>query len=121
MQTIAPHLWFDKEAKQAAELCTSIFKDSQIKNTATLHDTPSGTVDLLSIELLGQEFKLINAGPPLSSLLPYRFSLRVTQKMKLIHFGTVSRKTARLSWNSVNIRSAKDTDGHRTGTAFHGK
>jgi len=56
-------LWFDKEAKQAAKLYTSIFKDSQIKNTATLHNTPSGTVDLLSIELLGQEFRLINAGP----------------------------------------------------------
>jgi predicted 3-demethylubiquinone-9 3-methyltransferase (glyoxalase superfamily) len=63
MQTITPHLWFDKEAKQAAELYTSIFKDSRVKNTATLPDTPSGTVDLLSIELLGQEFKLINAGP----------------------------------------------------------
>jgi len=63
MQTITPHLWFDKEAKQAAKLYTSIFKDSQIKNTSTLHNTPSGTVDLLSIELLGQEFKLINAGP----------------------------------------------------------
>ena len=63
MQTITPHLWFDKEAKQAAKLYTSIFKDSQIKNTATLRNTPSGTVDVLSIELLGQEFKLINAGP----------------------------------------------------------
>jgi predicted 3-demethylubiquinone-9 3-methyltransferase (glyoxalase superfamily) len=63
MQTIAPHLWFDKEAKEAAELYTSIFKDSKIKNTATLHNTPSGTVDLLTIELLGQEFRLINAGP----------------------------------------------------------
>jgi predicted 3-demethylubiquinone-9 3-methyltransferase (glyoxalase superfamily) len=63
MQTITAHLWFDKEAKQAAELYTSIFKDSEIKNTAALRDTPSGTVDLLSIELLGQEFKLINAGP----------------------------------------------------------
>ena len=63
MQTITPHLWFDKEAKQAAELYTSIFKDSKIKNAATLHNTPSGTVDLLMIELLGQEFKLISAGP----------------------------------------------------------
>jgi predicted 3-demethylubiquinone-9 3-methyltransferase (glyoxalase superfamily) len=63
MQTITPHLWFDREAKQAAQLYTSIFKDSQIKNTATLHDTPSGTADLLSIELMGHEFKLINAGP----------------------------------------------------------
>src|ERR1700681_742596 len=63
MQTITPHLWFDKDAKQAAELYTSIFKDSQIRNTVTLHNTPSGTVDLLTIELLGQEFRLINAGP----------------------------------------------------------
>src|SRR6202048_430078 len=63
MQTITPHLWFDKEAKEAAELYTSIFKDSEIKNTVTLHNTPSGTVDLLTIELLGQEFRLINAGP----------------------------------------------------------
>ena len=63
MQKITPHLWFDKEAKEAAELYTSIFKDSRIKNTATLHNTPSGTVDLLTIELLGQEFRLISAGP----------------------------------------------------------
>jgi predicted 3-demethylubiquinone-9 3-methyltransferase (glyoxalase superfamily) len=31
--------------------------------TATLHNTPSGTVDLLTMELLGTEFRLINAGP----------------------------------------------------------
>src|SRR5260370_33274855 len=62
-QTITPHLWFDKEAKEAAEFYTSIFENSKIKNTATLHNTPSGTVDLLTIELLGQEFRLINAGP----------------------------------------------------------
>ena len=63
MQTITPHLWFNKEAKEAAELYTSIFKDSEIKNTVTVHNTPSGTVDLLTIELLGQEFRLISAGP----------------------------------------------------------
>jgi predicted 3-demethylubiquinone-9 3-methyltransferase (glyoxalase superfamily) len=56
MQTITPHLWFDKEAKEAAELYTSIFKDSRIKNT------PSGTLDLLTIELSGQEFRLLGAG-----------------------------------------------------------
>jgi hypothetical protein len=63
MQTITPHLWFDKEAKEAAAFYTSIFKDSEIKNTATLHNTPSGTVNLLTIELSGREFRLINAGP----------------------------------------------------------
>src|ERR1700730_3537709 len=63
MQTITPHLWFDKEAKEAAEFYTSIFRNSKIKNTATLRNTPSGTVDILTIELLEQEFRLINAGP----------------------------------------------------------
>ncbi len=63
MQKITPHLWFDKEAKEAAEFYTSIFRDSKIKNTTTLHDTPSGAVDVVTIELLGQEFMLISAGP----------------------------------------------------------
>ncbi len=63
MQTITPHLWFDKEAKDAAKLYTSLFKDSKIKSTTTLHNTPSGSVDLLTIQLVGQEFRLINAGP----------------------------------------------------------
>jgi hypothetical protein len=38
MRTITPHLWFDKEAKEAAEFYTSIFKGSRIKNTATLYN-----------------------------------------------------------------------------------
>src|SRR6266404_3030773 len=63
MQRITAHLWFDKDAKEAAGLYTSIFKNSQIKNTAILNNTPSGAVDLLTIELMGQEFRLINAGP----------------------------------------------------------
>jgi predicted 3-demethylubiquinone-9 3-methyltransferase (glyoxalase superfamily) len=63
MQRITPHLWFDKEAKQAAEFYTSIFNNSKIKNTITLHNTPSGSVDIVTIELLGQEFTLLSAGP----------------------------------------------------------
>lgn len=62
-QTIVPHLWFDKEAKEAAEFYTSIFEDSRIINVTTIHDTPSGTVDTVSFELLGQEFMAIGAGP----------------------------------------------------------
>lgn len=63
MEKITTHLWFDKEAKEAAAFYTSIFKDSEIKSTSTLRDTPSGTVDLFTIELMGQEFRMINAGP----------------------------------------------------------
>lgn len=63
MQKITPFLWFDKEAKKAAEFYASVFKGSKIKKATTLHDTPSGTVEVVTIELLGQEFTLMSAGP----------------------------------------------------------
>jgi predicted 3-demethylubiquinone-9 3-methyltransferase (glyoxalase superfamily) len=64
-EKITPHLWYDKEAKEAAQLYTAAFagKDSRVKNTTTIHDTPSGSADIVTIELLGQEFTLLNAGP----------------------------------------------------------
>lgn len=62
MQKITPHLWFDKEAKDAAQFYTSIFKGS-IKDVTTIRSTPSGDSDIVSVELFGQEFTLISAGP----------------------------------------------------------
>ncbi len=62
-QKITPFLWFDKEAREAAKFYTSVFKDSKIKSPMTLNDTPSGTVDIITIELFGQEFTLMSAGP----------------------------------------------------------
>lgn len=63
MEKITPHLWFDNNAEEAAKFYTSIFKDSKLKNVTTLHNTPSGTVEIFTVEVLGQEFTLINAGP----------------------------------------------------------
>lgn len=63
MQKITPHLWFDKEAREAAEFYTSVFPESKIKDATTLHNTPSGTVDIITIALLGQDFMLLSAGP----------------------------------------------------------
>lgn len=62
-QNIVPHLWFDKEAKEAAKFYASIFPDSKITNTTTIHDTPSGDADLVSFDLWGQQFMAISAGP----------------------------------------------------------
>jgi predicted 3-demethylubiquinone-9 3-methyltransferase (glyoxalase superfamily) len=63
MLRITPHLWFDKEAKEAAQFYTSVFPKSKIKDTTTLNNTPSGEVDIVAIELMGQEFILLSAGP----------------------------------------------------------
>jgi len=60
---ITPHLWFDKEAREAAEFYTSVFPKSKIKSSTTLSNTPSGTVEIVTIDLMGQEFMLLSAGP----------------------------------------------------------
>ena len=62
-QKITPFLWFDKEAGEAARFYTSVFKGSKIKESRKLENTPSGTVEIVTIELLGQEFTLMSAGP----------------------------------------------------------
>lgn len=62
-QKIIPHLWFDKEAKDAAEFYCSVFPDSRITNITTLHDTPSGDCEVISFGLSGQSFMAISAGP----------------------------------------------------------
>jgi predicted 3-demethylubiquinone-9 3-methyltransferase (glyoxalase superfamily) len=63
MQKITPFLWFDKEARQAAKFYTSVFKGSKVKDATKIENTPSGTAEVITIELLGQEFTLISAGP----------------------------------------------------------
>ena len=64
MQKITPHLWYDTQAKEAAELYISIFgKNSRIKDVTTIHNTPSGDAEIVTFELYGQEFMAISAGP----------------------------------------------------------
>jgi predicted 3-demethylubiquinone-9 3-methyltransferase (glyoxalase superfamily) len=64
MQTITPFLWYEKGAKEAARFYVSVFgKGSKVKSVSTLRDTPSGTVDVVQVQLLGQDFTLMTAGP----------------------------------------------------------
>lgn len=63
MQKITPHLWFNKEAREAAEFYASLFPNSKVTNVTTLHDTPSGDCDIVSFELWGRKFMAISAGP----------------------------------------------------------
>ena len=60
---IMPHLWFDKEAKEAAAFYCSVFPDSKITHVSTIRGTPSGDCDIVSFELSRQPFMAISAGP----------------------------------------------------------
>ena len=63
MQRIVSHLWYDKEAKEAALFYTSLFDESKITDVTVIEDTPSGDAESVSFELAGQQFKAIRAGP----------------------------------------------------------
>ncbi len=63
MQNITPHLWFDREAREAAELYVSTIPGSKINKVTTLTGTPSGDCDVVSFALAGQPFMAISAGP----------------------------------------------------------
>lgn len=62
MTRITPHLWFDKEAVEAAELYAATL-DGKVTDVSTIKGTPSGDCDIVSFELLGQPFQAISAGP----------------------------------------------------------
>jgi predicted 3-demethylubiquinone-9 3-methyltransferase (glyoxalase superfamily) len=69
-QKIAPCLWFDTEAEEAAKFYVSIFKDSRICTIARYpnegqgtHGKEAGSVMVVDFELSGQKFVALNGGP----------------------------------------------------------
>ena len=70
IQKIAPCLWFDRQAEEAAQYYTSIFPNSRITEVShygeagqEVHGMPAGTVMTAVFELDGQSFTALNGGP----------------------------------------------------------
>lgn len=78
MQKITPHLWFDRQAEEAASLYVSIFSNNPSprsgkcevgalsrygKEGFEVHGMPEGTAMVVPFTLDGQEFLALNAGP----------------------------------------------------------
>jgi predicted 3-demethylubiquinone-9 3-methyltransferase (glyoxalase superfamily) len=63
MLQIKPHLWFNSQAKEAAEFYTTLLPDSAVTYVNQLHNTPSGDCDIVEFTLAGQPFMAISAGP----------------------------------------------------------
>jgi predicted 3-demethylubiquinone-9 3-methyltransferase (glyoxalase superfamily) len=64
---IIPHLWYAKEAAEAAHFYATVFPDSRVDRVVSLPaDSPSGpagSVKVIEFTLLGQPFMAISAGP----------------------------------------------------------
>lgn len=64
MQKITPFIWFETGAKEAANFYVKVFgKRSKVNDVSTITDTPSGTVEVVTLDLDGQELTLMAAGP----------------------------------------------------------
>jgi predicted 3-demethylubiquinone-9 3-methyltransferase (glyoxalase superfamily) len=66
---IAPCLWFDNQAEEAARFYTGIFKNSRITRTTRysdagfeVHHKPAGSVLTVDFELDGTKFTALNGG-----------------------------------------------------------
>jgi predicted 3-demethylubiquinone-9 3-methyltransferase (glyoxalase superfamily) len=66
-QKIVPHLWYVREAEEAARFYATVFPDSRVDRVTTLPaESPSGPADSVAVvefTLCGQAFMSISAGP----------------------------------------------------------
>ena len=69
-QRIAPCLWFDTQAEEAAKFYTSIFDNSRIKRISRygkagreVHGKEAGSVMVVEFEIAAQAFVGLNGGP----------------------------------------------------------
>ena len=67
VQKIVPHLWYTKEAEEAARFYAKIFPDSRVDRVTALEaespSGPAGSVHVVEFTLFGQSFMAISAGP----------------------------------------------------------
>jgi predicted 3-demethylubiquinone-9 3-methyltransferase (glyoxalase superfamily) len=70
VEKIAPCLWFDDQAEEAARFYTAIFKNSRVVTISRygeagheIHGRPAGSVMTVAFELNGQPFTALNGGP----------------------------------------------------------
>ena len=70
IQRIAPCLWFDNQAEEAAKFYAGIFKNSRMVSVSRygkagfeIHRRPEGSVMVVEFELDGQRFTALNGGP----------------------------------------------------------
>lgn len=90
-QKIAPFLWFDTEAEEAAELYTSIFPNSRILKLARYGDAgpgPAGSVMTVEFELDGLRVVALNGGPQYSFTEALSLQIDCADQEEVDHYWT---------------------------------
>lgn len=87
MSRVAPCLWFDKKAEEAAAFYTSLLPNSRIDGVLRLHtDTPSGKageVVVVDFTLDGCPYQALNGGPRFSFTEAVSLSVRCADQAEV--------------------------------------
>lgn len=93
VQKISPFLWFDSEAEEAANLYTSVFRNSRItdvtrygKEGQEIHGREPGSVMTVAFELDGQSFTALNGGPMFKFSEAISFQVSCDSQEEVDHF-----------------------------------
>ncbi|MCB0506515.1 MAG: VOC family protein [Cyclobacteriaceae bacterium] len=102
---ITPCLWFDTEAEEAADLYTSIFKNSKIDHISRynmegkeVHGKDSGTVMTVNFTINGQPFVALNGGPIFQFNEAVSFQIFCDTQEEIDHY-----------WNSLTSNGGQES------------
>jgi predicted 3-demethylubiquinone-9 3-methyltransferase (glyoxalase superfamily) len=93
LSKIAPCLWFDSEAEEAANFYCSIFPSSRIDSIsrygnegADIHKRPVDSVMLVSFTLDGEKFNALNGGPLFKFSEAISFMVMCKDQQEIDHY-----------------------------------
>src|SRR5688572_27007323 len=93
LSKIAPCLWFDTQAEDAANFYVAIFPDARINRIARYgkagfeqHQKPEGSVMTVEFELAGQTFTALNGGPIFKFSEAISLQIYVEDQAELDHY-----------------------------------
>ncbi|PPA71060.1 VOC family protein [Jeotgalibacillus proteolyticus] len=61
-QKLIPHIWFEQDARKIADWYVEVFGNGQVDGHVTLHNTPSGDADIVTVTLYDQQFQFLGGG-----------------------------------------------------------
>jgi predicted 3-demethylubiquinone-9 3-methyltransferase (glyoxalase superfamily) len=89
MSKIAPCLWFNGQAEEAARFYVSLFPDSALLSTSRYGEgapLPAGTALLVEFQLAGQRYQALNGGPQYTFSEAVSLSIDCKDAAEVDHF-----------------------------------
>ncbi len=85
-EKIAPCLWFDGRAREAAGFYISVFPNSRVVNDFDLDTGPASGAAIVEFELNGQRFSAVDGGPGVEYTMAVSFVINCESQAEVDHY-----------------------------------